>query len=101
MLPINRSQHPLLTRGSSRISTGCGFCVLRLSEDQAASRTGRVLGFREALNRVPVVEMVNLMLTRFRLVRDGSYPPNRGTLCTVNGEEVRLFTTGYVPECET
>jgi hypothetical protein len=58
-------------------------------------------GFREALNRVPVVEMVNLMPTRFRLVRDGSYPPNRGTLCTVNGDEAYLFTTGYVPEWET
>jgi hypothetical protein len=58
-------------------------------------------GFREALNRVPVVEIVNLMPTRFRLVRDGSYPPNRGTLCTINSKEAYLFTTGYMPEWET
>lgn len=63
--------------------------------------TAEHAGFRDALNRVPVVEMVNLMPTQFRLVRDGSYPPNRGTLCTVNGEEAYLFTTGYVPEWET
>lgn len=100
-----------------------------LSEDQAAGLAGEVLeeyrqrtgrdparvvlhktskfdtveraGFREALNRIPVVEMVNLMPTKFRLVRDGSYPPNRGTLCTVNGVEAYLFTTGYIPEWET
>lgn len=58
-------------------------------------------GFRRALAEVPVVELINIMPTSFRLVRFGSYPPNRGTLCTVNGDKSYLFTTGYMPELNT
>jgi hypothetical protein len=59
------------------------------------------LGFREALNDVPVVELINIMDTSFRLVRFGAYPPKRGTLCTINGVEAYLFTTGFMPELGT
>jgi hypothetical protein len=58
-------------------------------------------GFRRALAEVPVVELINIMPTSFRLVRFGSYPPNRGTLCTVNEDRSYLFTTGYMPELKT
>ena len=53
------------------------------------------------LRDVPVVELVNLLPTRFRLLRQGSYPPTRGTLCRVNGEATYLFTSGYMPEWST
>ncbi|MEJ0024935.1 MAG: hypothetical protein WDN01_02810 [Rhizomicrobium sp.] len=58
-------------------------------------------GFRSALVAVPLVELINIMPTTFRLVRFGSYPPNRGTLCRVNGSSAYLFTTGYMPELST
>ncbi|RSL18966.1 hypothetical protein EDE15_4576 [Edaphobacter aggregans] len=58
-------------------------------------------GFRHALTSVPVVELINIMPTQFRLLRFGSYPPNRGTLCLVNGSKSFLFTTGYMPSIGT
>lgn len=59
------------------------------------------LGFESALGDVPVVELINIMPTSFRLVRFGAYPPNRGTLCTVNDDTAFLFTTGFMPELNT
>lgn len=58
-------------------------------------------GFTDALHRIPVVELVNLQPASFRLVRDGVYPPKRGTLCRVNDHATYLFTTGYIPEWGT
>jgi hypothetical protein len=58
-------------------------------------------GFRGALASVPIVELVNIMPTQFRLVRFGLYPPNRGTLCLVNHARAYLFTTGYMPALNT
>jgi hypothetical protein len=58
-------------------------------------------GFRQALTSVPVVELINIMPTQFRLLRFGSYPPNRGTLCLVNSSKAFLFTTGYMPTIGT
>ena len=58
-------------------------------------------GFRQALSSVPVVELINLMPTQFRLLRFGSYPPNRGTLCLINNAKSYLFTTGYMPSLGT
>jgi hypothetical protein len=57
-------------------------------------------GFRTAFSRVPLVELINLMPTMFRLIQYGAYPPTRGTLCTLNGAGF-LFTTGFVPEWGT
>ena len=31
----------------------------------------------------------------------GVYPPNVGTVCTVNGDRTCLFTTGFMPELGT
>jgi hypothetical protein len=58
-------------------------------------------GFRSALSDVPIVELINVMQTQFRLVRFGAYPPNRGTLCTVNDSAAYLFTTGFMREFQT
>ncbi|GAP98053.1 argonaute/piwi family protein [Leptolyngbya sp. NIES-2104] len=58
-------------------------------------------GFEHALQQIPIVEFVNLLPTKFRLVRQGSYPPKRGTLCRINGAVTYLFTTGYITEWET
>ncbi len=59
------------------------------------------IGFRSALNDIPIVDLVNITPTRFRLVQDGLYPPKRGTVCLVNGAATYLFTTGYIPEWKT
>lgn len=58
-------------------------------------------GLNSALNNVPIVELVNLAPTEFRLVRFGDYPPKRGTLCVVNDDAAFLFTTGFMPELRT
>lgn len=58
-------------------------------------------GFQEALKDVPVVSMVTLVPSLFRLLRFGPYPPKVGTVCTVNGSRSFLFTSGYVPELGT
>ncbi|MBI1224741.1 MAG: hypothetical protein GC192_05855 [Bacteroidetes bacterium] len=58
-------------------------------------------GLHYALNNIPVVELVNLALTDFRLVRFGDYPPKRGTLCIVNDQAAYLFTSGFMPSIKT
>lgn len=58
-------------------------------------------GLYESLNNVPIIELVNLSPTNFRLVRFGAYPPLRGTLCTVNNDSTYLFTTGYMESIGT
>jgi len=59
------------------------------------------IGLYSSLNNVPIVELVNLSTTDFRLVRFGDYPPQRGTLCTVNKDLHYLFTTGYMKDLKT
>ncbi len=58
-------------------------------------------GLYSALNNVPLVELVNLAQTDFRLVRFGEYPPKRGTLCTINEKSHYLFTSGYMDDLKT
>lgn len=58
-------------------------------------------GFRHAFQNVPIVELINIMPTQFRLLKYGKYPPRRGTLCTVNKISTYLFLTGYMPEWRT
>lgn len=100
-----------------------------LTEEQAARLAGRVLaqyrelsggeplrmvlhktskfneaeraGFKAALRNIPIVELINLTPSMFRLVQFGQYPPRRGTLCRVNDDSVYLFTSGYMPEWKT
>ena len=58
-------------------------------------------GFRHAFQNVPIVELINIMPSQFRLLKYGKYPPRRGTLCTVNKTSTYLFLTGYMPEWGT
>jgi hypothetical protein len=102
---------------------------VHLSSDQAstlgeriiaeyASRTGRsplrlvihktsqfdeaeISGFRTALGDIPILSLVTMVPSAFRLVRFGLYPPKVGTICTVNGARTFLYTSGFIPEIET
>lgn len=58
-------------------------------------------GFKSALKHIPLVELVNLMPSSFRLMQRGAYPPKRGTVCQVNDSATYLFTTGFIPEWGT
>jgi hypothetical protein len=58
-------------------------------------------GLYAALHNVPIVELVYLAPTDFRLVRFGDYPPKRGTMCVVNNDAAFLFNTGFMPELKT
>ncbi len=58
-------------------------------------------GLYLSLNNVPMVELVNLAHTDFRMVRFGEYPPKRGTLCTINNDAHYLFTSGYMDDLKT
>jgi hypothetical protein len=57
-------------------------------------------GAKDALANVPSWESVTLRTGEFRLIRQGAYPPNRGSYCQL-GEGKFLFTTGYSPVRET
>jgi hypothetical protein len=59
------------------------------------------LGFAAALREIPVVEMITLVPSAFRLIRFGSYPPKVGTLCSINDARDYLFTSGFMPELGT
>ena len=58
-------------------------------------------GFRHGFHDIPIVELINIRPTQFRLLTYGTYPPRRGTLCRVNKTATYLFTTGYMPEWRT
>lgn len=58
-------------------------------------------GFAAAMKDVPIVSMVTLVPSLFRLVRYGTYPPKVGTVCTINGARSFLFTSGFMPELGT
>jgi hypothetical protein len=58
-------------------------------------------GFDAALKDVPVVEMLTLSASNYRLLTPWTYPPKRGTLFTINGETNLLYTTGLYRPWET
>ena len=102
---------------------------VHLSEDQAYSLAGSVLkeysmrtggaparvvfhkttyfdhselsGIRAALDDIPIVDLVTLVPSSFRLLRLGAYPPKVGTVCSVGGARSMLFTSGFMPELGT
>lgn len=51
-------------------------------------------GFMAAFRDMPMVEMLTLRPSDFRLLSTGDYPPSRGTLCSINGTAHMLYTTG-------
>ncbi len=57
-------------------------------------------GMMRALTDVPAVEMQTVRSTDFRLLRQGTYPPHRGTLA-IFGDTSYLFSTGYTDVRET
>lgn len=55
-------------------------------------------GIAQAVTSVPSVQLLSLRSRHdFRLLRRGTYPPHRGTLCRV-GSAAYLFTVGYQPQ---
>lgn len=60
-----------------------------------------IAGFSAALKDIPIVSMVTLVPSLFRLLRYGAYPPKVGTVCTVNDTRSFLFTSGFMPELGT
>jgi hypothetical protein len=58
-------------------------------------------GLNAALHEIPLVSMVTLVPSEFRLLRYGTYPPKVGTVCTVNSKRSFLFTSGFMPELGT
>lgn len=58
-------------------------------------------GIRAALEDIPIVDLVTLVPSSFRLLRLGAYPPKVGTVCTVGGARSLLFTSGFMPELGT
>ena len=61
---------------------------------------GERRGALRALDNVPETEFVALRTSAFRLLRQGDYPPRRGSLTTV-GDRAFLMTTGYQPNRKT
>lgn len=57
-------------------------------------------GANRALADIPLVELLALSSGEFRVLRQGSYPPHRGSLARV-GAAAFLFTGGYMPELGT
>ena len=58
-------------------------------------------GIRAALEDIPIVDLVTLVPSSFRLLRLGAYPPKVGTFCSVSGTRSMLFTSGFMPELGT
>jgi hypothetical protein len=58
-------------------------------------------GFTAALKDIPMISMVTLVPSLFRLLRYGAYPPKVGTVCTINNDRSFLFTSGFMPELGT
>jgi hypothetical protein len=58
-------------------------------------------GFNAAFRDIPVVSMVTLIPSPFRLLRFGAYPVTIGTVCTVNAHRTYLYTTGFMPSLGT
>jgi hypothetical protein len=57
-------------------------------------------GAYRALGDIPLVELMTLSSGDFRTLRQGSYPPHRGSLARI-GPATFLFTAGYMPELGT
>lgn len=62
---------------------------------------GEIEGFNHAFRNIPVVSMVTLIPSPFRLLRFGQYPVTIGTVCTVNTHRTYLYTTGFMPSLGT
>ncbi|MDE0043335.1 MAG: hypothetical protein OXT74_14950 [Candidatus Poribacteria bacterium] len=59
------------------------------------------LGFQRALVDIPVVSLITLTPSPLRLFRFGNYPPQVGTVFSINNSRTYLYTTGLIPELGT
>lgn len=61
-------------------------------------KTEEIDGFRQATDsvRINTTDFVTILDTNFRLFRDGSYPPYRGTCVELDKNSTLLFTRGSV-----
>jgi hypothetical protein len=93
--------HLLLTRVADTYRNYTGRDPIRVVVHKTSEfNASEERGMRRALADIPTVELHTLRSGEFRLLRQGTYPPNRGTLC-VFGTARFLFTTGYSPLRET
>ncbi len=60
----------------------------------SAFDSGEIAGAREALDNVPIADFVALRSSDFRLLRQGDYPPRRGSFAQLDDRGF-LLTTGY------
>jgi len=58
-------------------------------------------GFTAALAEIPVLEMLTLSASNYRLLTPWAYPPKRGTLFTINRQTNLLYTTGLYRPWDT
>jgi hypothetical protein len=59
------------------------------------------LGFRDAFRDIPILRLIAIAPSSVRLVTHAAYPPQRGTLLTLEGARSFLFTSGYIEELAT
>lgn len=83
-----------------RARTGGSPARIVLHKTSAFSE-GEQSGFEQAFQDIPILELLHIKSTEFRLVRSGSYPPKRGLMCEVNSDSTYLFTTGFIGDIET
>lgn len=63
-------------------------------------RDGFLAGIHDVFPRIDS-DLVSLRQTGLHLFREGSYPPLRGTYCSIEDSQHFLYTMGYVPYLET
>lgn len=96
-LPAEKA-HQLLTSVVEAYRERSGRNPLRLVVHKTSAYTAEEReAIEDALRSVPAVQLLTLRSGDFRLVRQGIYPPHRGTLCQV-GDARFIFTVGYMPQ---
>jgi hypothetical protein len=89
--------HRLLSNVIDAYRERAGRDPLRLVVHKTSDYTdAERIGIAKALDSIPTVQLLTLRSGDFRLVRQGSYPPHRGTACRL-GDARFLFTVGYMP----
>jgi hypothetical protein len=96
-LPADKARR-LLTSVLDAYRDRSGRTPLRLVVHKTSAYTPEERhAIEDALRDVPAVQLLTLRSGDFRLIRQGAYPPHRGTLCEV-GDTRFVFTVGYMPQ---
>lgn len=64
-------------------------------------RDGELAGFEKALPKNATPDFLALGTGTLRAVRDGEYPPLRGTVLRLGSPNMLVYTMGYIPYLET